>query len=124
MIVTVRVLGARELAARWLRKVATLHAEIEVDLETNAQRLVREIQARAPYRTGRYRASWTVERGRDTRVVGSGEPYGRRLEYGFVGVDALGRNYSQAPQPHVNPAADTVEGPLVSDLAKTAVRGL
>ena len=124
MIVTVRVIGARELASRWLRKIATLHAEIEVDLEKNAQTLVRSIQSRAPVRSGRYRASWTVERGKGSRVVFSGEPYGRRLEYGFVGMDALGRNYSQPPQPHVNPAADAVEGPLVGDLTKTAVRGL
>lgn len=35
--------------------------------------------------------------------VGTDSPYARRLEYGFVGVDRLGRNYNQAPRPHFRP---------------------
>lgn len=27
--------------------------------------------------------------------------YSRRLEFGFVGTDSLGRNYNQAPRPHL-----------------------
>jgi hypothetical protein len=33
--------------------------------------------------------------------VGSNSPYARRLEKGFVGRDKLGRNYNQAPRPHM-----------------------
>lgn len=36
--------------------------------------------------------------------VGSNVEYARRLEYGFVGQDSLGRNISQAPRPFFRPA--------------------
>lgn len=32
--------------------------------------------------------------------------YARRIEYGFVGADSLGRMYHQAAQPYVRPAID------------------
>jgi hypothetical protein len=34
-------------------------------------------------------------------------PYARRIEYGFVGADSLGRNYHQPAQPYMRPAFDT-----------------
>ena len=33
--------------------------------------------------------------------------YARRIEYGFVGLDSLGRNYNQAAQPYIRPAWDS-----------------
>ncbi len=33
--------------------------------------------------------------------------YARRIEYGFVGQDSLGRNYNQAAQPYMRPAWDS-----------------
>ncbi len=33
--------------------------------------------------------------------------YARRIEYGFIGQDSLGRNYNQAAQPYVRPAWDS-----------------
>ncbi|MFE7119027.1 HK97 gp10 family phage protein [Streptomyces sp. NPDC057654] len=58
--------------------------------------------------TGQYRASWDVRMsggaGQVTAEVYSDAPQARRLEYGFVGVDALGRHYRQPPYPHVEPA--------------------
>lgn len=41
-----------------------------------------------------------------TGRVGSNSPYGRRLEFGFVGIDSLGRNYNQAARPHLRPAME------------------
>ena len=66
--------------------------------------------------TGRYRASWRSE----TRgipygaecTIGTNEPQGRRLEFGFVGPDSLGRVYNQPPFPHVQPALPTIEETL------------
>lgn len=61
-------------------------------------------------RTGDYRQSieHIVDESRSgnsiTMRVGSNSPYGRRLEFGFVGRDSLGRNVSQAPRPHMRPA--------------------
>jgi hypothetical protein len=69
--------------------------------------------------TGDYRRSWTlrlqsgaagerVEPGTVSAVVGTNRPQARRLEFGFVGVDALGRHYDQPPYPHAAPALDAV----------------
>lgn len=41
-----------------------------------------------------------------TAIVGTNAPQGRRLEFGFVGADALGRVYNQPPFPHVGPAVE------------------
>lgn len=34
-------------------------------------------------------------------------PYARRIEFGFSGVDSLGRHYNQPAQPYMRPAFDT-----------------
>lgn len=60
--------------------------------------------------TGAYRASWGIEVGRGYAKVFTRHPAARRLEYGFVGLDSMGRLYNQAARPHVRPAiADTKE---------------
>lgn len=33
--------------------------------------------------------------------------YARRIEYGFIGVDSLGRHYHQAAQPYMRPSFDS-----------------
>ncbi|MFF6903511.1 HK97 gp10 family phage protein [Streptomyces hydrogenans] len=70
--------------------------------------------------TGRYRSSWTAT----GRLI----PYGAectittdrsqdyRLEFGFVGVDSLGRRYNQPPFPHVGPAIPIIEATLKSQI--------
>lgn len=64
--------------------------------------------------TGKYHSSWkvkTVKLAHGASVtVGTNEPQGRRLEFGFVGADSLGRMYDQPPFAHV--------GPAVGDLSK------
>ncbi len=39
--------------------------------------------------------------------------YARRIEFGFVGVDSLGRNYHQAAQPYMRPAYETQKQPAI-----------
>ncbi|MFF3547046.1 HK97 gp10 family phage protein [Streptomyces platensis] len=66
--------------------------------------------------TGQYRNSWQIE----TRhlpygaqcTIGTMEPYGRRLEFGFVGADGLGRVYAQPPFPHVQPSLPAMTAAL------------
>lgn len=61
--------------------------------------------------SGDYRGSWKREPfpvpdggGAD---VGTNEPQGRRLEFGFMNMyDSLGRFYRQPPFPHVEPAVN------------------
>ena len=40
-------------------------------------------------------------------AIGTNLDYARRIEFGFSGMDALGRNYSQAAQPYLRPAMDS-----------------
>ncbi|PVC80612.1 hypothetical protein DBP19_36350 [Streptomyces sp. CS090A] len=66
--------------------------------------------------TGKYRSSWEVV-GRAIPhgaqcTIGTNAPQGRRLEYGFVGPDSLGRVYNQPPFPHVGPAVPRMEAVL------------
>ena len=42
--------------------------------------------------------------------VGFDPPYARRIEYGFIGQDSLGRNFHQAAQPYMRPAYDAKQG--------------
>lgn len=75
---------------------------------------------RTPYKTGTYRRGWhleTIEKTpeRCTVIVGNDQPQGRRLEYGFVGPDKLGRVYNQAARPHIRPALDENRGAAVDE---------
>ncbi|WP_424217002.1 HK97 gp10 family phage protein (plasmid) [Streptomyces sp. BI20] len=74
--------------------------------------------------TGAYRASWQSEITGSgdvtTAQIGSNAPQARRLEYGFVGTDSLGRRYAQPPFPHVGPALRAT-GPAVARLLARAL---
>lgn len=66
--------------------------------------------------TGQYRSSWrTVTQSLPYGAqctIGTSAPQGRRLEYGFSGVDSIGRQYNQPPFPHVGPAIPVIEASL------------
>lgn len=68
-------------------------------------------------RTGDYRRSWntrnvgTILKPRVS--VGTNKPQGPRLEFGFTGVDALGRRYDQPPYAHAGPATDESEAAVL-----------
>lgn len=74
--------------------------------------------------TGDYRGSFTVSPvgGRLAVVVGTNRPQARRLEFGFVGTDSLGRSYNQPPYPHVQPAVDKMRGPIEKDILKALAK--
>jgi hypothetical protein len=77
----------------------------------NQVRITEPEGGRTPYKTGTYRRSFEMETAektaeRCTVVVGTDAPQARRLEYGFVGADKLGRVYNQAARPHIRPALD------------------
>lgn len=54
--------------------------------------------------TGDYVRSITLHLSGLSAIVGTNRPQGRRLEFGFTGIDALGRNYDQPPYEHFRPA--------------------
>lgn len=82
------------------------------------------IQAAAPVETGQYRDSWYIEFVMVGDVllasVQTDEPYANRLEFGFIGLDSLGRSFNQPPQPHVGPATTMVQ----SDYDSAILMGL
>lgn len=57
-----------------------------------------------------------------TGSVNFGTAYAKRLEYGFVGTDSLGRVYDQAARPFARPALENKKGEVQSDIA-TAIAG-
>jgi len=71
--------------------------------------------------TGDYVRSWNtrlvVEGGMRRAVVGTNRPQAMRLEFGFTGVDSLGRRYHQPPYPHARPALDEV-GPKFQEAVR------
>lgn len=119
MITDIQVVGAREVAAGLLADAAKVRGGLRTPVSQAGQELRRRIQARASGRpgprvvTGNYRRSWSAESysvpDGAAVSVGTNAPQGRRLEYGFNGVDSLGRKYNQPPYPHVGPAADGFE---------------
>lgn len=87
--------------------------------EEYARKLREEVQQNASGRpgprveTGAYRAEIEVveeKHGGEVAnvVVYTEHPEGPRLEFGFIGVDAMGRHYDQPPFPHWQPAIDVI----------------
>ena len=89
-----------------LSKMAEKNQETALKLAANEYK--NDVQEGAPYKTGTLRRSIHVEPVSSSKMlVGTDLPYARRLEYGFIGPDKLGRIYNQAPRPYFRPPLDT-----------------
>lgn len=51
-------------------------------------------------------------------IVGTNQKQGRRLEFGFVGVDARGRRYNQAPRPHMRKTYEKNKQEIIKRLSR------
>lgn len=110
--------NAPQVAARLNARAAAALPAVASVVQHYAMLLETAIKAHASGRpgpnapTGDYRRSWTHEFSTSgmtvEAVVGTNKPQGRRLEYGFVGADSLGRIYNQPPFPHVGPAVEEI----------------
>jgi len=106
-----KVFGAKELRKVWGTRAVALQPIVNKNVVHWAQILETRIKASASGRpgpnapTGDYRRSWntrlTMKGDAVQADVGTNKPQGRRLEFGFVGTDSLGRFYNQPPFPHV-----------------------
>lgn len=114
---SVKLIGDKVLAKTLAATASTSKEKAARTVTKWAHILEGRIKSRAPVRTGDYRRSWNTQVNGMTAVVGTNKPQARRLEYGFVGADSLGRHYNQAPRPHVRPAVDEVRDPYLRDLA-------
>lgn len=79
--------------------------------------LLQYIRMNAPVASGAHRAAIHIM----GMSVVSGTPYAARLEYGFVGVDALGRHYNQSPQSHFRTGAEQLR-PVYAQMYVQLVR--
>ncbi|MCX4761912.1 HK97 gp10 family phage protein [Streptomyces sp. NBC_01275] len=121
--------NAFQIAAQLEARAARTLPEVTAMVQHYAMLLETRIKAKASGRpgpnapTGDYRRSWTHEVSTDgysvTAVVGTNKPQSRRLEYGFVGADTLGRVYNQPPYPHVGPAVEEIRPLFIVALGDT-----
>ena len=56
--------------------------------------------------------------------IGTNAPQARRLEYGFVGPDRLGRVYNQPPYPYIEPSVPAVTTLIVSEVRAAVGKAL
>ena len=105
------------------RRERRMYPDLDGIMENSARRLQAGVIARAPRKTGEYIRTIQVEarrsgffRGTITWVVKSDHPAARRLEGGYVGVDALGRHYTDPPRPHWGPEVELERQRLNEDV--------
>lgn len=124
MNISVSVTGLDYLLAKWQYIVRTgLRKEITGVAASFSAKLLSTVRQRAPVETGGYRRRITARVEGFALIVESTDAYARRLEYGFVGEDSLGRHYSQSPQPHFRPAAEEITPEYVKALM-AVVKGM
>lgn len=104
-------------------EVAALFGQAATELGSRATALVRHwgtrlqasVKAHAAGRPGPRMVTGDFNRsvaldvtvgGQSTARVGTNRPQARRLEFGFHGIDSLGRNYDQPPYPSFGPGYD------------------
>lgn len=120
-----------ELANRLEKAADRLPEALKATMHHEGMLLLMRIQANASGSpgpniiTGRYRSSWRIVADRvpgGARItIGTEAPQGRRLEFGFVGTDSLGRSFNQAPRPHVGPAVQETEQRLPEAIKRTII---
>lgn len=87
------------------RRVSETSKEFSEILLRNIQANLSGVEGMPQPRTGETRASWMVVQTEDgVYTVMTNAAWEPRLEYGFYGIDSLGRYYSQPALPHVQPA--------------------
>lgn len=132
MDVRINTIGADLVEKSFKIAAATIEARVTAKVRHFAQMLETRVKANAAGRpgpnivTGDYVRSINTTFGRKgttiLATVGTNKPQGRRLEYGFVGADSLGRHYNQAPLPHWGPAVTLIEPEFVAAIQAEAHR--
>lgn len=132
--------NARQIAVDLAKYNAATHKRIRQVVTVHGAILQRGVKARARQPrsgpvgpepriiTGNYNRSINRRTTHTAHVsvatVGTNAPQGRRLEFGFNGVDSLGRNYDQPALPHFGPALDEVEPMFAAAVAAATTPGV
>ena len=118
---TVQLSGLGNLQAKLAAWKAAGSSGLKAGVAEGASLFEDAAKENAPVLTGRLRDGIHTEMVTDTpqtqtlmvtpvvaaaNKYGFEPPYARRIEFGFVGTDSLGRHYHQAAQPYMRPAFD------------------
>lgn len=124
----VRMEGGGPLAARLEAGFKGFSRTLPTVVRRNGRELQRRVRANASGRPGPNKITgdyWRSIKYRTyklpsglTAEVFSAAPQAYRLEYGFVGVDSLGRHYNQPPFPHFRPALRSIESEFGLDISQ------
>jgi HK97 gp10 family phage protein len=120
-------LDALSLGVKYLQKGAQTGLRLGVD--EAAGLFEAAAKANAPVDTGRLRDSIHTAATSDTaekqeRNIAPDTPYARRIEYGFIGPDSLGRMFHQPAQPYMRPAFDTERDRAAAAIKDSVYAGL
>lgn len=127
----VHIIGDEALAVALDAAGVRVQMRTPVVLRHHGQLYQTEVRAGASGRpgpraiTGDYRRSITLEMGLvagfPAAIIGTVSPQARRLEYGFVDTDSLGRHYNQPPFPHWDPPLGARVEALTADMADLVI---
>ena len=107
------------LAAKLAAWKNAAESGLKTGVAAGAQLFEDEAEQLVPVRTGVLRGAIHTSQVADTPQVqtlavsptvdadnkyGFDPAYARRIEFGFIGTDSLGRHYHQAPEPYMRPA--------------------
>jgi hypothetical protein len=119
LTVSITGLSELDLKVRYMREAAI--SGLKLSVPEAAQLFVEEAKVLVPVDTGRLQEAIHAETLEDSdfrqtmqvapfveaaNEYGFDPEYARRIEYGFVGTDSLGRHYHQPAQPYMRPAFD------------------
>ncbi len=129
--INVHTFGAYEVQQYFIVRSTELAARVEAIVRHYGQLLQTAVQAAASGRPGPNAPTGDYKRSINTQfsgaglvataTVGTNKPQGRRLEFGFVGTDAIGRFFDQPPYPHFGPALSYIEHPFHDALFLAAI---
>ena len=88
----------------WEKENRELMVESAVLMHVTVRKFASGYAGGPNVRSGAYLSSIQMQVDQSGWKVYTNAPQGHRLEYGFVGMDSLGRNYDQKPRPHFRPA--------------------
>lgn len=130
-MIQMRVFGDALVAGQFRLAGVSMKAKAPALVRHHAMLYQTEVKAKASGRpgprviTGHYRRSITMEmisyNLMPAAIVGTNAPQGRRLEFGFVAVDSLGRHYAQPAFPHFEPPIANRLDEMAEDFARLAV---
>jgi HK97 gp10 family phage protein len=96
----------------WIQERVT--PQVRAAAVQSAELVMDTAKAIVPVDTGRLRDSIDYQITEDalqiTAIISPHTEYANRIEFGFIGVDSLGRTYNQAAQPYMRPAWDENQG--------------